>query len=95
VAGEKKFHQLACNTCHTDKPGARGPSLVGAFGSQVQLQTGEKIVVDQNYVRESILNPKAKVVAGFQPIMPTFQGQISEADLLQIVAYIQSLKRPE
>jgi cytochrome c oxidase subunit 2 len=48
VAGEKKFHQLACNTCHTDKPGARGPSLVGAFGSQVQLQTGEKIVVDQN-----------------------------------------------
>jgi cytochrome c oxidase subunit 2 len=93
VAGEKKFQQLACNTCHTDKPGARGPTLVGVFGKQAQLQSGDKVLVDQNYVRESILNPKAKVVAGFQPIMPTFQGQISEADLLQIVAYIQSLSK--
>jgi len=93
VSGEKKFQQLACNTCHTDKPGARGPSLVGVFGSQVQMQNGDKIVVDQNYIRESILNPKAKIVAGYQPIMPTFQGQINEADLLQIVAYIQSLSK--
>jgi len=95
AAGEKKFQQLACNTCHTDKPGARGPSLVGIFGSTVRLQTGDKVIADQNYLRESILNPKTKVVAGFEPIMPTFQGQISEAALLQIIAYIQSLERRE
>jgi len=93
VAGEKKFQQLACNTCHTDRPGARGPALAGTFGTQVQLQNGDKVLVDQNYIRESVLNPKAKVVVGYEPIMPTFQGQISEADLLQIVAYIQSLSK--
>ena len=93
TAGEKKFQQLACNTCHTDKPGARGPSLTGVFGEAVRLQTGEQLIADQNYLRESILNPKAKIVAGYQAIMPTFQGQISEAVLLEIIAYIQSLNR--
>jgi cytochrome c oxidase subunit 2 len=91
VAGEKKFQQLACNTCHAAQPGARGPSLVGLFGAPVQLQTGTRVIADEAYLRESILNPKAKIVAGYQPIMPTFQGQISEAALLQIIAYIKSL----
>jgi cytochrome c oxidase subunit 2 len=87
--GEKLFQQLACNTCH--RPQGRGPQLEGVFGKEVQLQDGAKIVANEAYIRESILNPRAKVVAGFQPIMPTFQGQVSEEQLLQLVAYIKSI----
>ena len=90
--GEKLFQQLACNTCHRADSGARGPNLAGLFGSTVTLQDGRKIVADENYVRESILNPQAKIVQGFQPIMPTFQGQISEEGLLQLVEYVKAMK---
>jgi len=91
VVGEKKFQQLACHTCHTDKPNARGPSLVGVFGKPVQLKSGETVIVDEEYIRESILNPNKKIAAGYKPVMPTFKGQISEVGLLQITAYIKSL----
>ncbi len=74
VIGEKKFQQLACHTCHADKPNARGPSLVGVFGKPVRLQNGQIVVVDEEYIRESILNPGAKVTAGYKPVMPTFKG---------------------
>ena len=90
-SGEKLFQQLACVTCHRSDATGRGPVLEGLFGKEVQLQDGSKIKVDEAYIRESILNPRAKVVAGFQPIMPTFQGQVSEEQLLQIVAYIKSI----
>jgi len=90
--GEKLFQQLACNTCHRADSAARGPNLAGLFGSTVALQDGRKITVDENYVRESILNPQAKVVQGFQPIMPTFQGQITEEGLLQLVEYVKAMK---
>ncbi|MDP9267942.1 MAG: cytochrome c oxidase subunit II [Acidobacteriota bacterium] len=90
--GEKLFQQLACNTCHRADSGARGPNLVGLFGSTVTLQDGRKVIADENYVRESILNPQAKVVQGFQPIMPTFQGQVSEEGLLQLVEYVKAMK---
>jgi cytochrome c oxidase subunit 2 len=60
----------------------------------VQLEGGRTVIADEAYIRESILLPRAKIVAGFQPIMPTFQGQISEEGLLQLVAYIKSLSRP-
>src|SRR5262245_59949660 len=89
--GEKLFHQLACNTCHRSDAQGRGPVLEGLFGKEVQLQDGRRVAVDEGYVRESILNPRAKIVAGFQPIMPTFQGQVSEEQLLQLVAYIKSI----
>jgi cytochrome c oxidase subunit 2 len=95
AAGEKKFQQLGCITCHGDQPGARGPSLRGLFGSPVPLQSGETIVANETYIRESILRPNAKIAAGYQPIMPTYQGQISEAALLQITAYIKSLSSKE
>jgi cytochrome c oxidase subunit 2 len=65
--------------------------LDGLFGKEVQLQNGSKVIADESYIRESILNPRAKFVAGFQPIMPTFQGQVSEEQLLQLVAYIKSI----
>jgi cytochrome c oxidase subunit 2 len=91
VAGEKLFTDLACITCHRDDAQARAPQLKGLFGHTVQLQSGATVVVDESYVRESIVNPQAKVVAGFQPIMPTFQGLVSEEQLLQLIAYVRSL----
>jgi cytochrome c oxidase subunit 2 len=91
AAGAKLFVQQACNTCHGEVKGARGPSLNGMFGRPVQLQTGQTVVADEAYIRESITNPHAKLVAGYPPIMPTFQGLIGEEGLLQLIAYIKSL----
>jgi cytochrome c oxidase subunit II len=87
--GADLFGQLACNTCH--KPGGRGPLLQGLVGSEVHLASGRTLVADESYVRESILNPGAKVVAGYQQLMPTYQGQVSEEQLGHLVAYIKSL----
>ena len=89
--GGRLFQQLGCRTCHSDSPDARGPSLTGVFGREVSLRGGSRVVIDENYLRESILDPNAKIVEGYMPIMPTFQGQISEDGLMQIVAYIRSL----
>jgi len=94
AAGAKRFVEHACNTCHGDQPGARGPSLAGLFGRQVQLASGQTLVADETYIRESIVNPQAHLVAGYPPIMPTFQGLISEEGLLQLVAYVKSLSPP-
>ena len=91
AAGEKKFQQLGCITCHGDKPGSRGPALKGLFGTPVQLQNGDIVNVNEDYIRESILNPGRKVTAGYSPIMPTYQGQVIESTLLQITAFIKSL----
>jgi len=89
--GAKLFADLACNTCHRPDAQGRGPVLDGLFGRSQALQSGETVTVDEAYVRESILNPAAKVVAGFQPIMPTFQGLVSEEQLLALVEYVKSL----
>jgi cytochrome c oxidase subunit II len=91
-AGEKLFQDLACNTCHRPDAQGRGPVLQGLFGKTQTLQSGEKIVVDEAYVRESILNPGAKITAGFQPIMPAFQGLVTEEQLLELVEYVKSLQ---
>lgn len=89
--GEKLFQQLACNSCHRSDTQGRGPMLAGLFGRTVLLQNGETVVADENYIRESIVDPRAKIVAGFQPIMPSFKSQLSEEQLLQLIAYIRSL----
>jgi cytochrome c oxidase subunit 2 len=92
VAGRKLFEQLRCDSCHRGGgERSRGPPLEGIFGRSTRLASGESIAVDEAYLRESILRPQAKVVAGFQPIMPTYEGQISEEGILQIIAYIKSL----
>jgi cytochrome c oxidase subunit 2 len=91
AAGEKLFQQLACNTCHKSDGSGRGPALQGVFGKPVGLADGRKVDADEAYLRESITNPKAKVVTGYEAIMPTFQGQVSEEQLLQLIAYIRSL----
>ena len=90
-AGSKRFVEQACNTCHGEQKGARGPSLTGVYGSTVRMQSGQTVVVDEAYIRESIVNPQAKLLEGYPPIMPTYQGLISEEGLLQLTAYIKSL----
>ena len=91
ATGEEIFSQRACNTCHRPDTEVRGPSLIGLVGKQVRLTGGRKLIADETYIRESILNPGAKVVAGYEPIMPTFQGQLSEEELVQLLSYIKSL----
>jgi cytochrome c oxidase subunit 2 len=91
AAGEKLFADLACNTCHFTDTQGRGPILKNLFGTQVELQGGGVATFDEAYIRESIVQPQAKIVAGFQPIMPTFQGLVTEEQLLQLIAYVRSL----
>jgi cytochrome c oxidase subunit 2 len=90
-AGEKLFSQLACNTCHLPNGTGRAPSLNGVYGAKVLLADGTIVTADDAYIRESILQPKAKIVAGYQPVMPTFQGLVSEEQILNLTAYIKSL----
>ena len=89
--GAALFRQLACDSCHLDSGQGRGPSLKDIFGKPVELADGSKVIVDEVYVRESILTSQAKVVKGFQPLMPTFQGLISEEGLLALIEHVRSL----
>jgi cytochrome c oxidase subunit 2 len=89
--GQKLFQSLGCTNCHRWDTQGRGPNLVGVYGKPVLLRDGTSVIADDAYVRESILNPGAKVVAGFQPIMPSFQGVLTEDQVLSLVAYIKSL----
>jgi len=90
-AGASRFQQLGCLTCHGDTSTGRGPSLVGLYGSRVRLTDGRVVAADDSYIRESILDPEAKIVAGYPPIMPTFKGQVNNQQMLQLIAYIKSL----
>jgi cytochrome c oxidase subunit II len=93
--GASLFKRFGCETCHGAGGTDRGPSLAGLFGTTVTLQGGNPVTADENYIRESILDPRAKIVAGYQPIMPTFKGLVSEEGLLQLIAYIKSLNTAE
>jgi cytochrome c oxidase subunit II len=94
-AGEKLFQRLGCSTCHRPDGTGQGPSLVGLFGKPVELQGGKTVTADETYIRESILDPRAKITARYQPVMPIFKGLVSEDGIVQIIAYIKSLKREE
>ena len=89
--GEQLFHRYGCSGCHEPGGTVRAPNLSGVYGSPVPLSDGSVVVADERYVRDSILDPKREVAAGYQPVMPTFAGQVSEDDLAKLVAYIQSL----
>jgi cytochrome c oxidase subunit II len=93
--GASLFQRFGCQTCHRAGGTIQGPSLTGLFGKTVQLEGGATVIVDEDYIRESIVDPRAKIVAGYQPIMPTFKGLISEEGLLQLIAYIKSLSAAE
>jgi cytochrome c oxidase subunit 2 len=89
--GEKKFVELACNSCHTEAPASIGPPLRGIVGKKLKLVNGKTIVADENYIRESILYPDAKIPEGYQPVMPSYFGRVNEDDLFALIAYIKSL----
>ena len=94
-AGRKLYESMRCDTCHkeaNDSPGARGPALAGLLGRKIVLKDGNTVVANEDYVRESILKPLAKVVKGYDPIMPTYEGQLGEEQILQILAYLKTLK---
>jgi cytochrome c oxidase subunit 2 len=93
--GEKLFQQYGCTTCHRPDSGARGPNLDGLYGRPVRLNDNRVVLADDNYLRESILEPNAKVVSGFQSIMPTFRGVVGEDDLISITEYIKHLSEQE
>jgi cytochrome c oxidase subunit 2 len=95
LQGRKVFLKYRCVSCHSATPEARCPVLEGLFGSTVRLSTGQTVVADEEYIRRSILDPGAQIVAGWENIMPTFRGQVSEEEIYELIAYIRSLKRGE
>src|SRR5581483_1263481 len=92
--GASLFAQLGCQTCHRSDMQGRAPMLNGVYGNPVTLEDGRTVIADDNYIRESIVNPAAKVVSGFKPIMPVFQGLLNEEQLNELVAYVKSLNPP-
>ncbi|MGA2046977.1 MAG: cytochrome c oxidase subunit II [Terracidiphilus sp.] len=89
--GERLFASLSCNACHNSKPDSRGPSLANVYGSKLALSTGGTVLADDAYLRESILNPSQHITQGYAPIMPTYQGQVSEEGVISLVEYIKNL----
>ncbi|MGE3275719.1 MAG: cytochrome c oxidase subunit II [Vicinamibacterales bacterium] len=95
ATGRTLFHDLACDTCHRADAQGRGPMLTNLIGARMLLQDGREITADRDYVRESILRPQAKIVAGFQAIMPSFQGLVDEDQLLALIEYISIIGTDE
>jgi cytochrome c oxidase subunit 2 len=94
-AGAALFTRYGCNGCHGRNATVRAPLLEGVYGHAVPLQSGRVVQADERYIRDSILLPRNEVVAGYDPVMPTFEGQIDEGDLLKIIAYIRSIGNVE
>ncbi len=92
AAGAALFQSLGCIGCHTGQSGAIAPNLAGISGKPVQLEGGQTVTADDAYIKESILNPTAKVVKGFQAIMPSFQGKVDDTQMSDLIAYIKSLQ---
>jgi cytochrome c oxidase subunit 2 len=95
MEGQKVFLKYRCASCHTGTGAARAPDLGGLYGQNVPLQDGRMVPADEEYIRESILDPSAKIVAGHQNIMPTFRGQITEDEIIQFIAWLKTLKPGE
>jgi cytochrome c oxidase subunit II len=93
--GERLFTQLGCVTCHVADGSGRGPSLVGVYGKPEKLRSGEMRVVDEALIRQAIVNPNSVLLPNYPPVMPTFQGQINEEQVLELIAYVKSLGAPE
>lgn len=90
--GERLFASMGCNACHSGNAAARGPNLAGVYGSKLTLSDGSQVLVNDAYLRDAILNPSQHVTAGYAPIMPTYQGQISEDGLIDLVEFIKQLQ---
>lgn len=94
-AGGQLFQRFGCAVCHRMDGTGQGPSLAGLFGKTVKLQGGKTAAVDERYIRESIVEPRAQLAAGYPAVMPTFKGLVSEEGILQIIAYLKSLGAEE
>jgi cytochrome c oxidase subunit 2 len=93
--GAALFRQYGCSGCHGTNATVHAPKLEGVYGSPVPLQDGRVVIADDQYIRDSILLPRRDIAAGYPPIMPSFQGQISEEDLLKLITYIKSIGNAE
>ena len=91
LEGRKLFLKLQCITCHSANSRAKAPVLENLYGQPVPLRGGRTVLADENYLRESIVDPQAKVVLGWEPIMPIFRGQVDEEDLIKLIAFIKAL----
>jgi cytochrome c oxidase subunit 2 len=92
--GHALFQRLGCVTCHVQAAPQRCPSLAGIFGKPVKLASGESVIADEEYIRQAIIKPNSRPLAGYQPVMPTYTGQVTEEDVLNLIAYIKSLTPP-
>jgi cytochrome c oxidase subunit 2 len=90
-SGAELFDRYGCRTCHRQDTGPRGPALDGLWGKTVKLATGQTVMADQEYIRESILNPAAKTVAGYQQLMPSYRNQLTNEQVNQLIEYIRTL----
>ena len=94
-AGAVLFQHLGCSSCHQTNTTAKAPALAGVFGQQVTLADGRQVTADMNFLREHILTPGKTPIAGYPQVMPTYQGQVSEEQILELIAYIRSLATQE
>ena len=92
--GAKLYRQFGCSGCHGANSSVHAPSLAGIYGHPVPLEDGSFVTADEQYLRDSILKPDSQIVAGYKPIMPSYQGQISEQNVIALVAYIKALGEP-
>jgi cytochrome c oxidase subunit 2 len=91
--GKVLYQRRLCSQCHSlDGAAGTGPSFKGIFGAEHEMSDGSKVIVDENYIRESILDPQAKVRAGFKPVMPTYRDQLKEEEIRAIIAFLKTLK---
>ncbi len=93
--GARLFSQFGCGSCHGEEAAGHGPSLAGIYGKPQKLASGETRVVDEAVIRQAILTPDSVKLPGYQPTMPTYQGQVDEEQVLQLIAYVKSLGSPE
>ena len=89
--GAALFQEFGCSGCHMGPSELRAPWLEGLYGKTVPLQDGSTVIADERYIRESILLPNSRIVAGYEPEMPSFAGEVTEDDLIRLIAYIKSL----
>ena len=93
--GAARFRQYGCSGCHGANASVHAPKLEGLFGRRVQLSDGTSVLADERYIHDSVMLPRSQIVAGYAPIMPSFQGQITEDDLLDIIEYVKSLRNAD
>jgi cytochrome c oxidase subunit 2 len=90
-SGEKRFRELGCSGCHMGSSVVKAPPMQGLFGKPVPLQSGQIVTADEGYIRDSIVLPASQITAGYQNVMPSYQGKVTEEELVELIAYIKSL----